>query len=61
MAFMTHPGLPKADPATVTEDAFHEVWEKKGWQLVQPGTPTQSSTPAPAASRLPASSTPTEG
>jgi len=50
MAFMTHPDLPKTDPAVTTDEAFHEVWEKKGWQLVQP-TPASTPTtePAPAA------------
>jgi hypothetical protein len=48
MAFMTHPDLPKADPAITTEDAFREVWEKKGWRLVQSET-----TPAPTARTRP--------
>ena len=36
MALMTHPNLPKTSPAVTTEDAFHQVWEKRGWKLVQP-------------------------
>ena len=31
---MRHPGLPKADPAITSQEAFDEVWAKKGWQVV---------------------------
>lgn len=41
---MTHPDLPKTDPAVTTDEAFHEVWKKKGWQLVQP-TPAVKTAP----------------
>ena len=31
---MRHPGLPKADPAITSQEAFDKVWTKKGWQIV---------------------------
>lgn len=37
MVRMAHPDI--AVPATTTQQAFDEVWEPLGWELVTPGDP----------------------
>lgn len=31
---ITHPDLPKAKPATTSQEAFDKVWKGRGWKTV---------------------------
>lgn len=38
LLWMTHPGIPGIESQVTTQDAFDEIWEAKGWELIPYGT-----------------------